>query len=171
MKRVLSLFLLLVAFAGSSVLTANQKSNKEGTPVPFTELDPKRPGPRRSFAHSSGILKPLRVVIRDRDAWLELWKQLSSQQSPPPPLPEIDFSREMLIVVAMGQRNTGGFGIIVDGVYKRYKKLEVVVKSISPGNNCMTTQALTQPVDIVRVQKSDYSVVFRETDVTNDCGL
>ena len=167
MKRVLSLFLFLVALAGISVLNANQDTKNEGTPVPFTQLDPKRPG---LFASNSGISKPLRVVIRDREAWLKLWKQIASQQQPSPPPPDIDFSREMLIVVAMGQRNTGGFGIIVDGVYKRDKKLEVVVKSTSPGNNCMTTQALTQPVDIVRVQKSDYSVVFREIDVRNDCG-
>ena len=110
-------------------------------------------------------------MIRDRDAWLELWKQLSSRQFRPPPLPEIDFSREMLIVVAMGERNTGGFSIIVDGVYERDKKLEVVVKSTSPGKNCMLSQAFTQPVDIIRVQKSDYPVVFRETNVSNDCGL
>ena len=171
MKRVLSLFLFLVALAGISVLNANQETNKDGTPLPFTQLDPNRRGPRRAFAHYSGIVKPLLVVIRDREAWLEFWKQLSSRQQPPPPLPDIDFLREMLIVVSMGQRNTGGFDITVDGVYERDKKLEVVVKNISPGPNCGTTQAFTQPVDIVRVQKSDYSVVFRETDVTNDCGL
>ena len=171
MKLVLSLFMFLIACASISVPNANQDTKKEGTPVPFTELDPKRPGPRRSFAYGSGILKPLRMVIRNRDAWLKIWEQLSSQQQPSPPLPEIDFSREMLIVVAMGQRNTGGFSIIVDGVYERDKKLEVVVKSTSPGQNCGTFQALTQPVDIIRLQKSDHSVVFRETDVTNDCGL
>lgn len=171
MKRVLSLFLLLVAFAAFSVLNANQTTQQEGTPVPFTELDPKRPGPRRAFAHYGGIVKPLRVVIRDGDAWRELWKEFTSRQKPAPPLPEIDFSREMLIVAAMGERNMGGFQIIVDGVYERDKKLEVVVKSTSPGKNCMLTQAFTQPVDIVRVKKSDHSVVFREINVINECGL
>lgn len=170
MKRVLSLFLLLAAFAGASVLSANQYTKQEGKPVPFTELDPKRSGPRRPLTTNSGIVKPLRVVIRDREAWLELWKDFSGPQPKPAPAPEIDFSREMLIVVAMGQTSSGGFMIMVDGVYERDNKLEVVVKSTGPGANCMTTQALTQPVDIVRLRKSDHEVVFRETSITNDCG-
>jgi hypothetical protein len=110
----------------------------------------------------------MRVVIRDQEAWLKLWKEFSHGQATP--APEIDFSREMLIVVAMGQASTGGFSIMVDGVYERDNKLEVVVKSEGPGRNCMTTQALTQPVDIVRVPKSDRSVVFREVSVSHDCG-
>jgi hypothetical protein len=137
--------------------------------VPFTEIDPKRPGPRRSLKFNSGILDPVRVVIRDRDAWLEMWRLLSSKQFPQPPLPEIGFSREMLIVVAMGQRNTVGFDIIVDGVYERGKKLEVDVKSTSPGRACGVPGSLTEPVDVVRGQKSDYPVVFRETNVTREC--
>ena len=166
MKRVLSLLLLLITFAGVTVLNANQD---KGTPVPFTELDPQRTGPRRSLVINSGIPDPLRIVIRDRDTWVELWKKLSSVSFPRPPVPEIDFSREMLIVVAMGQRNTGGFDIIVDGVYERDKKLGVDVKSTSPGRACGVFATLTAPVDIVRLQKSDYPVVFRETNVTREC--
>ena len=136
MKRVLSLLLLLVAFAGISVLSANQNTDK-GTPVPFTELDPKRPGPGRPFLIYSGIVKPLRVVIRDRDAFLEMWKQVNSRRFPPPSPPEIDFSRDMIIVVAMGERSTGGYSVIIDGVYERDQKLEVDVKSTSLGRVCV----------------------------------
>ena len=149
---------------------ANQNTDK-GTPVPVRELDPKRTGPRRPLTTYSGIVKRLRVVIRDQDEWRELWKELFSRQQPVPSLPDIDFSREMLIVVAMGEVNTGGFTIMVDGVYEKEKQLELVVKSTGPGKNCMVTQAFTQPVDIVRVSKSDHAVVFRETGVSNDCGL
>ncbi len=62
----------------------------------------------------------------------------------------------------MGQRSSGGFHIIVDGIYERDNKLEVVVKNSLPGKNCLVTTALTEPVDIVRLQKSDLSIVFRE---------
>jgi PrcB C-terminal len=171
MKRILFFCLLLVASAGVSVLLANQKTQQEGTPVPFTGLDPKQSGPDRPVTTYSGITKPLRVVIRDQDGWREFWKELFSRQQPVPPLPDIDFSREMLIVVAMGERNTGGFTIMVDAVYEKEKKLQVFVKSTGPGKNCMVTQALTQPVDIVRVLKSDHEVVFRETSVSINCGL
>lgn len=171
MKRVPVLF-LLVAFAGSWLVYANQDAAQEGKPVPFTQLDPTRSGPRRSFAIDSGISKPLQVVIRDREAWLQMWKQINSKRfdKHPVPPPNVDFSREMLIVVAMGQRTSGGFHIMVDSIYERDNKLEVVVKNSLPGKNCLVTTAFTEPVDIVRLQKSDLSIVFRETNVARNCG-
>jgi hypothetical protein len=86
-----------------------------------------------------------------------------------PPLPEIDFSREIVIVVALGVRPSGGYGIIVDGAYERDKQLKIVVRSISPGKGCIVTAALTQPVDIVRLPKTVRSVVFREAEVMHEC--
>ena len=167
MKRVVSLFLLLAVFVGS-VARGNQQGS-EGNAVPFTQLGLKRTGARWSFTNNSGILEPLQVVIQDRKAWEELWKRMYPHN--PPPTPPVDFSRDMLIVVAMGQQNTGGFGIIVDSIYERDDKLHVLVKSISPGPKCATTQSLTQPVDIVRLLKSGQSVIFRETSARKDCGM
>ena len=166
------LFVLFAAFAGSCLVYASQDATQEGKPVPFTQLDPARSGPRRSFATDSGISKPLQVVIRDREAWLRMWKQINSKRFDKQPAtpPEVDFSREMLIVVAMGQRSSGGFHIIVDGIYERDNRLEVVVKNSLPGKNCLVTTALTEPVDIVRLQKSDLSIVFRESNVARNCG-
>ena len=115
------------------------------------------------------------MVIRDREAWLDVWKRIHSPDpthgpySTLPPLPEIDFSREMLIVVTLGARPTGGYGIIVDAVYEQHDQLEVVVRSISPGKSCFVTQSTTQPVDIVRLAKTERSVVFRETDDVHKC--
>ena len=164
MKRVLSVFLLVVVFAASFVVNGNQQ-DRQGTAVPFAQLGPKRSGPRWSFMNNSGIVEPLQVVIRDREAWVELWKRIDKNA----PLPAIDFSRDMLIVVAMGQQSSGGFGIIIDAVRERDDRLEVMVKSISPGKNCGVLTALTQPVDIVRLLKSKQPVIFRETHVTKTC--
>ena len=165
MKRVLSLFLLAVVLAANLVANGNQQ-DREGVAVPFAQLGPKRSPPRWSFANNSGLVEPLQVVIRDRDAWLELWKRIDKTAKPP----EVDFSRDMLIVVAMGQQSSGGFGIIVDDVRERNDRLEVIVKSISPGKNCGVLSALTQPVDIVRLLRSKQTVIFRETHVTKSCG-
>jgi hypothetical protein len=177
MKRAL-LFLLvlfLVSFSGHTALQANQETGDQGTPVPVTQLGPKRSGPRWSFTSNSGISDRLRMVIRDREAWLDVWKRIHSPgpthgpSSTVPPLPEIDFSREMLIVVTSGARPTGGYGIIVDAAYERHDQFEIVVRTISPGKGCFVTQAVTQPVDIVRLPKTERSVVFREIEVVQEC--
>src|SRR5712671_3246759 len=115
MKRALvsSLILLLISFSADSALRPNQGVAYQGTPVPITQLGPKRSGPRWSFTDVSGITDPLRMVIRDRDAWREMWKRVHHGQFPElPSLPEIDFSREMIVVAALGGRPTSGYGII-----------------------------------------------------------
>ena len=172
---LLLFFLFMVGPSGCSALQANQEISHQGTLVPVTQLGPKRSGPRWSFTDMSGIWEARRMVISDREAWLDVWKRIHSPDpthgpySNLPPLPEIDFAREMLIVVALGSRPTGSYGIIVDGAYEREKQLEIVVRSMSPGKGCFTTQAFTQPVDIVRLVKTKLPVVFRETEIVNEC--
>jgi hypothetical protein len=116
------------------------------------------------------------VVIRDRDAWLDVWKRihrLDPNRGPhpePPPLPEIDFSREMIVVAAMGARPTSGYAIVIDGAYAydRNYRLEVVVRSVE-NRNCAAFQVMTAPVDIVRLPRTERFVVFREVEVVPDC--
>lgn len=177
MKRALISFfvLLAISLSGNSTLRATQEPTHPGTPVPITPLGPKRSGPRMSFTSNSGIGDPLRIVIRNRDDWREMWKRIHSPDaehdpiSELPPLPQIDFSREMVVVVALGARATGGYDVIVEGAYQRNDRLEIVVRSMSPGKGCFSVQMITQPVDIVRLPKTERSVVFRENEVVHEC--
>ncbi|MBA3766557.1 MAG: protease complex subunit PrcB family protein [Acidobacteria bacterium] len=169
------LVLLLIGFPARSALRASQDTTAQGTPLPITQLGPKRSGPRFSLTLGSGIWDRRRMVIRDRETWSDAWKRIHSPgpthdpYPTMPPLPAIDFSREMLVVVTMGERPTGGYAIIVDGVYERAKQIEIVVRNISPGRGCGTTQSLTQPVDIVQLPKREGSIVFRDLEVVNEC--
>jgi hypothetical protein len=141
--------------------------------VPVTPLGPK-PCPtckqsRGSFTTTSGISDSLRVVIRDAASWRKIWERIHSPFSPTPPLPEIDFSLQLVLVVALGERPTGGYGIIVDRAYQRDDRVEVIVRKQTPGKACGTTQAITQPVDIVRIPRTKRVLVFRETEVVHQC--
>lgn len=86
-----------------------------------------------------------------------------------PELPKIDFSREMIVMLALGTRPSGGYGIIVDKAYLRVGRLEKVVRKESPGRNCSVTMELTKPVDVVRLPKIDREVVFREKEIVHSC--
>ena len=122
------------------------------------------------------------MVIRDRETWADVWKQINSgpmsftlgpggEKVPnlPPPAPQIDFSHNMLLVVTMGSEPTSGYAIVVDGVYEHGNQLEVVVRNVSPGRSCFNLQYVTQPVDIVELEKREGSVVFRDVDIVTDC--
>ena len=53
--------------------------------------------------------KPLRLIIKNRDEFNNFWKGLASPGGFLPPLPEVDFSKEMIVVVGMGLRPSPGF--------------------------------------------------------------
>lgn len=163
--------LLVISCGGFRLLQASHQGAGKETPVRVTPL--REPcdscGPRNSLEVYSGIADKQRLVIRDREAWRDVWKRIYSLRSPTPPLPEIDFAREMLVVAAMGEQSNGGYGILIDSASERDKSLEIKVRSISPGKGCMTTQALTAPVDVVRLPKSERAIVFREIEMAHDC--
>ena len=174
MRALLSFFVvLLISISGLQVLRAAQEY--QGRPVPITPMGPKRPGPRTSFTTGGGIWDQLRLVVRDRDGWLDVWKRIHrpnpnrGSYPEPPPLPEIDFSREIVVVAAMGRRPSSAYAIIIDAAYERNDRLEVVVRSVENRKGCGAYTIITAPVDIVRLPKTERPVVFREIDVVPDC--
>ena len=99
---------------------------------------------------TSGIATPARLIIRDDSSYARFWTSLGAGARP-----AVDFSRDIVIVAASGQRNTGGNGIAVERVTRTGDGLAVEVVETTPGANCMTTQAITQPVDVVVVAAAD----------------
>jgi hypothetical protein len=178
MKYTLLSICLLLAFSPpGSTLHSCQTGSNSGKPltktvtktVTMTRLRTCLPLPC-PFSSTSGLDDPLRVMIRDRKAWREMWERIHRRgPSPEPELPEINFSKEMLVVVALGSRPTGGYAIFIEGVYERDGRLEVKVSSQSAGKNCMVTQSVTQPIDIVRIPKADIPMAFLENQVVHEC--
>lgn len=98
----------------------------------------------------TGIGEARRLVIRDANGWAQFWSELAVGDRP-----EVDFTREVVIAVAAGQRSTGGYEIAIDRVSQANGELRVEVIEKAPGPNCMTTASLTQPVDVVVVPSAD----------------
>ena len=123
---------------------------------------------RRTPYLKGGMSQRARLVIRDRAEFNELWNKIMSNTSDKPPLPEVDFSREMLIVAAMDHQQSA-YEIIIDSACEVDNQLEVLVRSTNFLPCGLYAGLLPQPVDIVRLPKRDLPVVFRETAVTSDC--
>ena len=156
---------------GNQIPEATQQSVCRGKTVAVTLLE--RPyglklyGRRTSYLQG-GILERTRLVIRDRDKFQELWDYITRSISDKPPLPEVDFSREMLIVAAMGPQRSR-YEIIVDSACEVDNQLEVVVRSNKINLCGLDVGVLPQTVDIVRLPRTDLPVVFKEIEVTVDC--
>jgi hypothetical protein len=123
--------------------------------------------PPLPWVHSFPTDKPLRLVIKSREEFSDFWKRLTSPVPPggwAPPLPEIDFSKEMIVVSAMGSRPSTGYSIFIDGVCEANGQVEVFVSSVE-GSCGVEMGIVTTPADAVRLPRSDSPIVFRETQL------
>ena len=182
MKLALIFFSVLTSL---SILFGAQETQPivcRGKPLPITLLPgpemtgpaaPLRFGGTRPFPrppvnifHSD---KSLRLVIKNRDEFSDFWKQLTSQIPPSngiPPPPEIDFTKEMIVVSAMGQRPSSGYLTIIDGACEVDGQVEVFVSNLEADVKCIgVATSLTYPADAVRLPRTDLPVVFRETQI------
>ena len=87
---------------------------------------------------------------------------------PVPPTPIVDFAGSMLLVAALGTRSHGGYAVTIDSV-ARGVTLRVFVTAIAPGPDCVTTMAITWPLQVVRVSRFDGSVDFVESERVQAC--
>lgn len=174
MNRLLISLCALLVLAIPALCIGQVTRNESGpvTKVPVTPLAPTISGQRMAF--TAGLfLDQLRIVVRDRDTWVEVWNRINSGPNShnAPPMPEIDFTSEILVVAAMGLRPSSGFQITIDTayLYESFPRLEVVVRSVE-NTRCGGFTVLTAPIDIVRIPRTERPVIFRETQVIAECG-
>jgi hypothetical protein len=118
--------------------------------------------------NASGFDEPAELVIRDRAALESAWARAFNQVQGNP-APAVDFSRETVILVALGPRTSGGHAVRVDAVTRSGESAVVRYTATSPGPDCMSTQALTSPVEVVRTARIGGAVRFARHDAVQRC--
>ena len=164
---------IIVAVIAVSFACEGQESptRPEGLPsnaVPV-DFEPLGEGLGLGFMTLGGPREPARLVIRQQEEWAEFWSGIGGPRVLAAAAPSVDFDSKMVVVAAMGQRPTGGYGVAVEGVYDSSGELYVEVLEWSPTVGCFTTQAFTAPVAIVVVSARDGPVHFMERKESKDC--
>ncbi len=121
-----------------------------------------------SGAHS-GYSEESYLVIKDGDDFKKLWNKVNSTIIPQPSVPEIDFSKYMVVAVFMGTCPTGGYSISIRSIRESEENIYVEVEKIKPGKDCILTQVLTQPFQIVKIKRSDKKVIFVKNTTVKNC--
>jgi hypothetical protein len=117
----------------------------------------------------SQLPSSVRLAIMDTADWTAVWKRVVGSASVAP-VPAVDFSREMLLVVGMGQAPCMGYQINVDTVFRdKDKRIYAVVRERHHGSRCGCLNEVVSPVDVVRVPKTVRPVTFLERRETNVC--
>lgn len=158
--------LLVVACRPSDAPTSAFSNDPHAAPIPLTRFS----SDSTAFAQYSGVMQAENLVIRDAAAWSDLWQQIHATVTPMPPVPAVDFSQEMVVASALGSKSSGGYNVLLTDAARDTSGVVVAVQVTSPGAHCAVTQALTQPIDIARLVKTDGAVRFAATQHPVDCG-
>jgi len=146
---VFALGLLIPLVACATVAVGDVPA--EGAALPFSTV-------AKGFA--SDVLEPLQVAIRTRDEWVAFWARHTRAQVQPPSAPPVDFSREMVVGIFLGERATGGYEIEITKVERAGSELRIHYRSKSPDPGAIVTQARTQPYHLIKLMMEDSPLVF-----------
>ena len=112
--------------------------------IPFTTLE------KGTY---SGIIELSFVVIRNKDEWNNFWDRHVSNIIPKPDVPEIDFSKEMVIGVFTGQKSSGGYTVEIVNILKDERIIKVFYKEKAPLPEEIVTTVFTQPYHFIKMPK------------------
>jgi hypothetical protein len=98
------------------------------------------------------------VAISDPAAWAMLWRE----HAPTRPLPEVDFSREIVVGVFLGTRPSSGFAVQIVGSHEESGHLVVQYRETMPSRGDITAQVLVSPYHLVAIPKQAGMVTFEK---------
>jgi hypothetical protein len=121
-------------------------------------LTPVLPSTRLYSDDGPAYTDSARLVVRDMASWQQVWAQATSTQASPPPLPQVDFAEEMVLLAAAGPMHPGD-QIFIDSAGVRAGVFVAIVRTVTA---CRPFPAAAYPLDIVRVARSDREVTWSE---------
>jgi hypothetical protein len=120
---------------------------------------------RLYYDDSGGIADSIRLAVRDPAQFRDLWDRATSTLSSASPPPEVDFTREMVLVVGAGRMNPGD-RIQVDSAGVREeldpdgRTRQVMIAQVRIVLDCTGFEGDAWPLTIVRVRRFDGPVQF-----------
>lgn len=94
-------------------------------------------------------------TLRDEKSWRRLWRRLSKE--PPPP---VDFKRQQVVVVFLGLRPSGGYGVEIVEVAPTAAQLVIRFRERTPSPEQPAPPGPTSPYALRVIERSDLPVRF-----------
>lgn len=151
-KLLLPIFVLVFTACSSDSNTTNKiPENIDSTLIAKGEL----------YGNGDENISQQNMVITNQTDWTNLKNQMDSVNTISPGFTEqnIDFDVYELLVVFDQIRATGGFSIEIATVNEDENNIIANIEMTSPGE--VATMVITQPFHIVKILKSDKTVIFQ----------
>ncbi len=113
-----------------------------------------------------GIDKQTIRRVNSESELSQLLDLASSSFQPKPTIKiEVDYTKQSLIVVALGQKNTAGFHLILnaDKAIIRGQKLYLPIRIVQPGQDSFQAQVITSPCEIFSIPRVEFTEILIES--------
>ena len=104
------------------------------------------------------------IVIKEETTLNKIYKLINKSKSPGIKIPIINFEKETVLVLFLGEKSSGGYSIAVEQILDENEKVTVKYKVTLPKLGEMVTTVMTQPYCIIKIPKTLKEVVFKKID-------
>lgn len=108
---------------------------------------------------ANGLDQQTALLATDSETLARLWRTHVGED----PMPAIDFSREAAVLLMGGERPTGGWKVVPQGVRVEENVLVVDAEVEGPPAGSMASQALTYPWALIVVSPKTFDSIRWET--------
>ena len=77
----------------------------------------------------------------------------------------VDFSSSQVVLINMGERNSGGCSVEVETVVEYSDHIVLETKLVIPGENCAVTLSLTSPYIFVEIESTKELLIKEELEI------
>jgi hypothetical protein len=157
MKKILLIAILIAIFLVACGGKENKAEEQKGT-----TLEPGAVGyTLLASGAQSGITEPMDTIITTEAELDSVWKDHYSYMGFTPEAPSIDFNKDVVVGVFLGDQPSTGFWIRLDSVYIKDDQ-EIVAMSMNngPDTSAVVLEMVTQPFVIASITKTDKHIQF-----------
>jgi hypothetical protein len=115
---------------------------------------------------NGSVRDTLEVILKDESSLQEMLAKIR----PLGPIPEVDFTQVMVGLIAV-PTESGGYVVEVKSIEKTGDHITVNYEFATPGQDCLTLQALSLPFQLVIIKRSEGQITFVRTSKPYSCAL
>lgn len=127
------------------------------TPPPALSLPPPPPAPRAWHGNDTEVKHSGQIVIRNERQWISFW----SEHHPHEVSPDVDFTRDMVIGVFLGERPADAFAVEMVNIREESGTLWVDYVERNPPPGTFAVGVSVYPYQIKVIPKTNAKVKFK----------
>lgn len=147
-KCILILLPLLLLTACKTVVSETKVPSKN---IPFQELI--------TNSHSN-FTEQIYLIVETPEVLQEIFATINSTRKPGIPVPKVDFEKESIAFINIGETSTGGHSVTVTEIIEMEDKLVIYCEGKGPRAGDYATMVITSPFSMVKFKKQPKPVVF-----------